>query len=154
MRHGPWRTLSALVSGTAFAVTVAGPVQWDPCPMHGAAVHALVEDAPPAPAAMAMAAGGEMPATAVHAHATHGAPDSHHAGHQCTCPGGCCSTTPVGLGAPPQRARLGIDVEVPARLPQPTDAVEVASRPQLALPFAQAPPSIQVTPHHAAHSLT
>jgi hypothetical protein len=153
MRHGLWRTLSALVSGTAFAVTIAGPVQWDPCPMHGAAVHAPVQEAPPA-ATMAMAAGEEMPAAAVHAHTTHDAPDSQHAGHQCTCPGGCCSSSLVGLGALPQRASLALHVEAPARVPQPTDAVELASSPQLALPFAHAPPSVRVTLHNAAHSLT
>jgi hypothetical protein len=153
MRHGLWRTLSALVGGTAFAVTIAGPVQWDPCPMHGAAVYAPVHEAPPA-ATMAMAAGEEMPAGAVHAHTTHNAPDSHHAGHQCTCPGGCCSSSLVGLGAPVPRASLALQVEVPARVPEPTDTVEVASSPQLALPFAHAPPSVPVTLHHAAHSLT
>jgi hypothetical protein len=153
MRHGLWRTLSALVSGTAFAVTIAGPVQWDPCPMHGAAVSAPAHEAPPA-ATMAMAPGEEMPAAAVHAHTTHSAPDSHHAGHQCTCPGGCCSSSLVGLGAPAQRAALALQVEAPARVPQPTDAVEFASSPQIALPFAHAPPSVRVTLLHAAHSLT
>jgi hypothetical protein len=153
MRHGLWRTLSALVSGTAFAVTVAGPVQWDPCPMHGAAVHALAQEAPPSPA-MEMAAGEEMPAGTVHVHAPHSAPDSHHAGHQCTCPGGCCTTAPVGLGAPPQRAPLALLVEVPTRVSQPAAAIEFASSPQLALPFAHAPPSVRVTLNNAAHSLT
>src|ERR1019366_3054366 len=57
MRHDVWRSLSALVSGTAFAAAVAGPVQWDPCPTHGAGVHVQA-------AAMQMPAGDAMPADA------------------------------------------------------------------------------------------
>jgi hypothetical protein len=58
MRHGFWRSLSAVVSGTAFVVAVAGPVQWDPCPTHGAGPHVQG-------AAMQMPTGAEMPADAV-----------------------------------------------------------------------------------------
>ncbi len=152
MRHGLWRTLSALVSGTAFAVTVAGPVQWDPCPMHGASVHA--ETPPPAAiAAMPMAAGETMP-VAVHAHATHGAPESNHAAHQCTCPGGCCSSTPVGLSAPSLSAPLALHVDVPSRVAEPADAIDRAPNPQIALPFSHAPPASGLTLQSAAHSLT
>jgi hypothetical protein len=141
MRHGVWRSLSALVSGTAFAVAVAGPVQWDPCPTHGAGVHAQA-------AAMQMPAGEEMPAAATHDGDSSG---SHHAGHQCTCPGGCCGSTAVGLRTNAMVAPLAMLIEVPRRVAQPADAADLASSPQLVLPFAHAPPAFGVTPQHAAH---
>lgn len=136
MRHGLWRSLSALVSGTAFAVTVAGPVQWDPCPMHG--VHAAVESA-----AAAMPADHAMHGAAGHDHGS--TEDSHQAGHQCTCPGGCTSTTPVGLRAPTVYAPAPVHIDVASRLAPPADAAEIAPSPQLALPFAHAPPAFRVT---------
>jgi hypothetical protein len=145
MQHGLWRSLSALVSGTAFAVTVAGPVQWDPCPMHG--VHAAVEST-----ASQMPAGHEMHGAATHDHG--GTNDSHQAGHQCTCPGGCASGTPVGLRAPVVRAPAPVHIDVSSRIARPADVARLASSPQIALPFAHAPPALRVTPQHAAHSLT
>ena len=141
MRHGFWRSLSALVSGTAFAVAVAGPVQWDPCPTHGAGMHVQAT-------AMQMPAGDAMPAAAPHGGDSSG---SHHAGHQCTCPGGCCGSTAVGLRTSGMVAPLAMLVEGPSRVAQPADAADVASSPQLVLPFAHAPPAFGVTPQHAAH---
>jgi hypothetical protein len=141
MRHGVWRSLSALVSGTAFAVAVAGPVQWDPCPTHGAGPHVQG-------AAMQMPTGAEMPAAATHDGDSSG---SHHAGHQCTCPGGCCGSTAVGLRTSGMVAPLAMLVEVPSRVAQPADAVDLASSHQVVLPFAHAPPAFRLTPQHAAH---
>jgi hypothetical protein len=153
MRHGLRRSLAALVGGTAFAVSVAGPVQWDPCPTHGVGVLAQAE-APPA-ATMDMPAGEAMP-PALHAHASHGShmPDSHHGAHQCTCAGCCCGSWPVALRTNPLRASLDALVASISRVDHPSDAVELASSPQLVLPFAHAPPAVRVTLQHAAISLT
>src|ERR1019366_5971394 len=104
-------------SVTAFAVAVAGPVQWDPCPMHGAGVHVQA-------AAMQMPAGEEMPAAAPHGGDSSG---SHHAGHQCTCPGGSYGSTAVGLRTSAMVAPLAMLIEVPPRVAQPADAVDLAS---------------------------
>ena len=153
MRRGFLRSLSAFLGGTAFAVSVAGPAQWCPCPEHGAqlpppAAHMQV------PAAHMQMPAAEHDASPAGARSGHSAPDSHHTGHQCTCPGGCCGTSPVGLRAPSLGAPLALQVDVLARAAQPGDAIELESSPQLALPFANAPPALRVTPHSAAHSLT
>src|ERR1700679_2459312 len=122
MRHGLMRFLSALIAGTAFAMAVAAPVQWCPCPMHGAALHA-----PPAHQAMPDEGGAHEPAP------------SQHADHQCTCPGGCCSSAPLGL----QTARVGTPSEshpeVRLRVRAVPELLARVSSPQLLLPFANAP---------------
>ena len=145
MHRGPWHSLLALLSGTAFAVAVAGPPQWCACPMHGADPHA---DA----LAMQMAAAGhDMPASGSHAGGTN---DSHHAGHQCTCPGGCCASGPVALRTGALLAAPAMHVEAASRIDSPRDAIALAPSVQVALPYPNAPPSLRVPLQHAASVTT
>jgi hypothetical protein len=142
-----------MLGGTAFAIAIAGPPEWCACPMHGAVLHA------PAPQADLHAADMQMPASSLDAalagaHSGHNVPDSNHAGHKCTCPGGCCGTTPAGLLAHTLSTSLALHVSSPARVAHPTDAIEIAASPQLALPFANAPPEFGVTLQNAAHYTT
>jgi hypothetical protein len=146
MRHGFLRSLSALLSGTAFAVTVAGPVQFDPCPEHGVgAVSASVA------AAMDMPAGEEM--AVVHAPAD-GAHGHHAAGHVCTCPGGCCSSSPLSLhvGNPASLAALVLLDGGASALP--AAALTPSQSPQLRLALANAPPAARASSQGAAHHST
>jgi hypothetical protein len=144
MRHGFLRSLSALLSGTAFAVTVAGPVQLDPCPEHGVG-------AVSAAAAMPMPAGDEMPTVQAPAQGAHG---HHAAGHLCTCPGGCCGSSPVGLriDAPASLvASVTLDAGAAAF---PAATVADAASPQLRLALANAPPALRASSQGAAHHST
>ncbi len=153
MRRDFLRSLSAFIGGTAFAVAVAGPAQWCPCPEHGAQLPAVAQAQSDMPLDMQMSP-VEHDASVAHAHSGHDAPDSHHAGHQCTCPGGCCSSTPFALRAPQVRAPVALQIAVASCITEPTNTVELASRPQLTLPLANAPPALRVTPHNAAYTLT
>jgi hypothetical protein len=154
MRRDLLRSLSAFIGGTAFAIAVAGPPQWCPCPEHGAQLPTAAAQAQPdMPLDMQMPA-TEHDAPVAHGHSHHDAPASHHTGHQCTCPGGCCSSTPFGLRAPQIHAPVALQITVASYIAEPTDMVELASSPQLALPLANAPPALRVTPHHAANTLT
>jgi hypothetical protein len=112
--------------------------------MHGADPHA---DA----LAMQMAADGhDMPAGGSNAGGTN---DSHHVGHHCTCPGGCCASGPVALHTGALLAAPAMQVEAASRIDAPRDAIALAPSPQVALPYPNAPPSLRVPLQHAA-SLT
>jgi hypothetical protein len=145
MRPGLWRSLSALVSLTAFAVVVAGSAQWDPCPMHGIAPHTPI-------AADQHRAGHDMPAAATHDHRD--SSESHHAGHQCTCPGCCFGSNSIGLRTDTLVAPAATHVTETARIDFPAATIPLLRSPQLALPFAHAPPALGVTPQRAAQSTT
>jgi len=154
MRSGLLRSLSGLLSAAAFAIGVASPVQFCPCPTHGATLPPRVSqpEAQHAGHDMAMpAADGAAPAAAQHAN--HGG-HSQHATHQCTCPGGCCATTPVSLTEHALSAALGLSFDVRATLARPADAVQLAANPQLAQPPANAPPSSPRTLPDAAKPTT
>lgn len=156
MRSGLWRSLSGLLSATAFAVGVASPVQWCPCPMHGVVLPAQAEHAHTA-ANMRMPAadGGAAPSESHAGHgATSGGPGSPHAAHQCTCPGGCCATSPVALLGHTLRVALALPVVARGEIAAPTDTVERAESPQFALPFANAPPAFRITLRSAAQHTT
>jgi hypothetical protein len=154
MRSGLWRSLSGLLSATAFAVGVASPVQWCPCPMHGVALPAQSEHVHAAN--MAMPAGDAESAPSA-SHADHdgagGNPASPHAAHQCTCPGGCCATAPVALLGH-TLAVLDLPIAPRSHVAAPTGTVELAESPQLALPFANAPPEFRGTLRSAAQHTT
>jgi hypothetical protein len=133
-------------------VAVASPVQWCPCPMHGSALPVHSEHAHSAAHMPMPAANPDAPATRAPMH--HEAPGSPHAAHQCTCPGGCCSTTPVGLLAHTLRVAFAMRTGAPVRVAQPTDTIDLASSPQLALPPANGPPASRVTLQNAAQHTT
>lgn len=86
-------------------------------------------------------------------HESHGTGTPHTA-HRCTCPGGCCSTTPVGLLAHTLRATFAAHVRVIVHVAEPGDTIELAVSPQLALPRANAPPPIRTTLDDAAQYTT
>ena len=155
MRRDLLRSLSAFIGGTAFAIAVAGPAQWCPCPEHGAQLPtAAAQSQPDMPLDMQMPAAEHEAPPVAHGHSNHDAPASHHAGHQCTCPGGCCSSTPFGLRAPQVHAPVALQIAVASYITGPTDTVELASSPQVVLPPANAPPAFRVTHHNAANTLT
>jgi hypothetical protein len=144
MRPGLLRSLSAFLGVAAFAVTAAGPAQWDPCPMHGIAPHA------PA-AAMHMPAGHEAAPASSH---PADVPGRHGAGHQCTCPGGCFGSNPVGIRSGALRAPVATYAMAAASRATAAGTIARAQSPQLALPPAMAPPAPGLTPQRAAHITT
>jgi hypothetical protein len=135
MRRGPWRSLFALLAGTAFAVGVAGPLQLCPCPMHGADARAdaLAMDGMQMPAA-----DQHMPATGSH---SRGTGDSRHdAHHTCTCPGGCCGSAIMALRTSALHATLAVHVVAVSHITLPQDAADPGPNPQVVLPHPNAPP--------------
>jgi hypothetical protein len=121
------RRLSGIVSGIAFALAVAGPVQWDSCPVHGGHAH------------------GAMAATHVHGHAV-GAHDTHGGqggAHQCTCPDCCCGSASVALFLAPVDVRF-TEPRVVLHRDFPRAVAELATAPQVVLPYPHAPPSLPV----------
>jgi hypothetical protein len=132
MRRGVVHRLSGIISGIAFALAVAGPLQWDSCPVHGDHAH------------------GAMP-MAAHAHghsggaaqAAHDPSSDQHGGHHCTCPDCCCATAALALLASPAavpvpRLLLVVDRDIPRAV------AELAIAPQVVLPYPHAPPSFRV----------
>lgn len=144
MRRGFLRSLAAFLSGTAFAVTIAGPVQFDPCPEHGVGALSVA-------ASMAMPAGDDMvmlPAPAEGAHGHHGA------GHVCTCPGGLCGSSPVGLSVAAPTALVASVTLGGGASVFPAATIPAAASLQLRLALANAPPAVRAESQGAAHLST
>ena len=137
MRQRCLRRVSAILGGGAFALAVAGPIQWDPCPVHGAMAHG---QAGALSDAHSMAARGhQMPDHS--AGTPRHAPGKHDGTHQCTCPGCCCGSAPVVLGTRATPTRLEIAVLIRDRIAPSESAVTLAPSPQVVLPFPNAPPT-------------
>jgi hypothetical protein len=120
--------------------------------MHGAALPAHMEHAHGAADMPMPATDGEAPSSA--SRGGHGDSSSPHAAHQCTCPGSCCATALVALLGHTLRVALSIPVAVRVEIAAPTDTVELVESPQLALPFANAPPAFRITLRSAAQQTT
>jgi hypothetical protein len=155
MRSGLLRSFSGLLGAFAFAVGVAGPVQWCACPTHGAALP------PHAGQAAHLHAGATMPmpaadgaAPSVASHAGHDGTGTPHAAHRCTCPGGCCATSLVALIGHALHAVPAFPLAIRAHVAAPADAIELAESPQLSLPLANAPPAFRITLRSAAQLTT
>jgi hypothetical protein len=123
--------------------------------MHGAALPAHAEQ----PAHAHGGADMQMPATdgadhAAASHAGHDGTGAPHAAHQCTCPGGCCATSPVALLGHTLRVALALPAAVHAAIAVPAGTVELAESPQLSLPMANGPPAVRTTLRSAAQYTT
>lgn len=127
--------------------------------MHGVALPVHLEHVAHAHAAADMPmpeTNADVPTEGPHAGhgGTNGDPASPHAAHQCTCPGGCCATAPVALLGHTLRVPLALTVVPCAAIAAPTDSIELAQSPQLALPLANAPPAFRITLRSAAQQTT
>jgi len=112
------------------------------CPTHGATtqIGTTHEADVDAMAGMPMAA----PVASAHHDAT--APSgghSHHAGHQCTCPGDCCGTAAMALAERPIVALPVVPVAVAAQQPTPAVGAPRASATHLRLPLPLGPPALR-----------
>lgn len=156
MRSGLLRSLSGLLSAGAFAIGVASPVQFCPCPTHGAALPTHAEQAHAhgtADMAMPAADDATQPPASHAGHAGHGDKNSPHAAHQCTCPGGCCATSPMALAGAALRITPAWSVARRVVIAAPA-TIDLAESPQLSLPMANAPPAVRQTPRRAAQQTT
>jgi hypothetical protein len=69
--------------------------------------------------------------------------DCHH-GHQCTCPGTCCTTGVVSLAAGRLVAIPVVPIAVAAVAFAPVSDVRAVAAPDVALPPPLGPPAVQV----------
>jgi hypothetical protein len=134
--------VSAILGGGAFALAVAGPMQWDPCPAHGATQHGAMAPGQAGALSDAHAMSAHSHEMADHSTGTpRHAPGKHDGTHQCTCPGCACCSAQVVLGAGAAPARLEFDVLVRDRIAPSESAVTLSPSPQVVLPFPNAPPA-------------
>lgn len=128
---------------TWFAVFLAAPASWRPCPMHVPAREAGTMGVDTHPSAQMGAHAGAHVGTHAGAHSAttrHGGDDREGAdAHPCDCATNCCGTSPTALEAP----GIGRAASAPPATQPPilASAPGIASARVRLLPFANAPPS-------------
>ncbi len=146
MRRSPVQRLLAGLFGLWTIVTVSG-VSLQACPEHGggwlgavALAGVVHHDALPAHGLMTDA----MPAG--HQDHSGGAPDGHggHHGHQCTCPGACCTTGLVSVPAVGLVVIPVVPVAIAAAAPLVYRDVAPRAAPDVVIPPPLGPPAQSV----------
>jgi hypothetical protein len=142
MRRRRWhRIVAALIGGWTLVLSTSS-VAMAACPTHGATTHGATTHGATTHGASAHAV--LMAAMPMHHDAT--APSgghSHHAGHQCTCPGDCCGTAAMALADRPIVALPVVPVAVAAQQPRPAVGAPRASATHHRLPRPLGPPALR-----------
>jgi hypothetical protein len=127
MRRTPSRLFGALTMLWSLVV-LGGPTVVHPCPAHGEVVGAVT-------------AGMSHDAAVMHhAGMSHEAPSRGAAPHQCQCPGGCCASATIAIGASMAVERYTTE-SLSEAAPFLVSLRVAVARAAYALPFANGPPA-------------